>query len=194
MSAQSLRPLLTSVSADSQGSGVTEFMKPKLAVLILLYCIPFVGPWEGAVSARVPEPTRGIPFASSFLPVLDFNFDDLDVRDAENRPVLNTFARLELTTIFVENLLLLGTSGTTHQSRELWAILDSISHLLLNSILNAVKSTKQVVEALLQTVERRLVHNVDKLWISFSVDVKCRMTNSNFRSAAFAVQPIPLRC
>jgi hypothetical protein len=169
-------------------------MKTKLAVLASLLCIPFVGPWEGAVSARVPDPTRGTLFVSSFLPVLNASFDDLDVRDAQNKPVSSPIAKTELKGLFLENLLLLGVAGPTHQMRELWNLLDYISHLFRSSILTAAKRIKEAVEALLQTVERRLVHNVGKLWISFSVNAKCSARHLNLPRFSTSFQTLTLRC
>jgi hypothetical protein len=194
-------------------SGVTEFkMKKTLYILSLLSVVPFVGLWpatvsmagpprlsggEGALSLQVENskpPTKGTSFVQNYLPILDGGFDDLDARDAQNRPIHDSAAQADLTQLFVQNLYALATVEAPHSMHEAWALLESLSALFHKAILTCIQRLSGVVQAALRPGFRRFVHNVDKLWITFSVGVSLaspRFSNPLFENALLHLN---LRC
>jgi hypothetical protein len=171
----------------------------KNAVRLILFAvlIPFAFPWEGAASrftAPVPAEAKGIFAASSYLPALDLNTDDLDVRDAQNRPVRTIAAHAQLAQLFVENLFALTVTAEPHALRQAWSILEALSHLFHNPIFKAIETTFAWLPDTLLPSPRRVVHNVDKLWISFSVGVFCDSGPSASAVLDHTVQRLNLRC
>jgi hypothetical protein len=151
-------------------------MKKTLYILSLLSVVPFVGLWEGAASAhllkqqaQVPEPTKGTSFVQNYLPILDGSFDDLDARDAQNQPIHGRAAQADLTQLFIQNLYALATVEAPHSIREAWTLLESFSALFHKAILMCTQKLSELVQGYFRTGSRRFVHNVDKLWITFSV-------------------------
>jgi hypothetical protein len=148
-----------------KGSGVTETkMTKKILLLSLSLCvIPVVNSWGGG--------TTGITYAGNFLPQLDLDLSDLDVRDSQNRPVQSPLAASQLASLFRENLVEFTVVLAPHGIREAVGILDEISHLFDKLILNRVPPP---IRGFLETFlppERRFVHNVHNLWAIFSVGI-----------------------
>src|SRR5262245_17043757 len=90
--------------------------------------IPFVAPWEGGSITMVGQATRGIPSdqavaaaTASFMPVLDWDMSDLDVRDAQNRPIQDAQAQQSLTALFMTNLFNLTVVNNLHGIDQIWA-------------------------------------------------------------------------
>ena len=162
--------------------------------------IPFVAPWEGAPSVKAGYAAEGISVsaassnAASFMPVLDTDMSDLDVRDAQNRPVSNASARQDLAALFLDNLFTLAVTCDLNAARAMWSDIELISRLFHNLIFDLLYTFQTAPpEALIKPV-KRFVHNVHNLWISLSVG----MLLSSLLSATILVrscqQTVILRC
>jgi hypothetical protein len=162
-------------SGFGEGSGVTESnMKNRLYLLSIfaITLIPFVGPWEGASSAMSSQATKGIPYqaayknAASFMPVLDTDMSNLDVRDAQNRPVSQANSQQELAALFMDSLFEMSVIANTHLVQAIWQDIELYSHLFRDLIWNVYYPLiADLPEALLRA-SKRFVHNVHNVWIT----------------------------
>ena len=153
-------------------------MKKTLFILSLLSVVPGVGLWEEAASAHllrmqapVPTSTAGATFARHYLPFLDLTLTDLDARDSDNRPLPQSAKQADLKQLFVENLYLLASVEAPHAMRETWTLLELFSRLFHNAFLNGIRKLADLVQGYFRGGSRRVVHNVHKLWITFTVGV-----------------------
>src|SRR5690349_326241 len=108
-------------------------MKNRLHLIAIyaVFLIPFVAPWEGASSAKGWFATKGVEFNQavtpvsgvtvSFMPVLDWDMSDLDVRDAQNHPVRNAQATQDITRLFLGNLFQLVVISDLRVIEQIWA-------------------------------------------------------------------------
>jgi hypothetical protein len=120
--------------------------------------------------------------------------DDLDVRDAQNKPVSSPSARRELLQIFQENLVQMLVVSLPHAAAQTQAYIESISHLFNKLILNRLVEFVGVIEAAILPAKRRFVHIVDMLWITLQ---SCTALSADpILSAARPAPPllITLRC
>lgn len=138
-------------------------MRKRTLLLFFLCAISVSSKTEGGYSARGGKEETVIAY---FLPQIYNDFADLDVRDAQNRPVESASASQNLESLFRQNLVNLMVFSTPHvvASTQDWII--SISHLLFNNILRRVlPNFGPIFEAWAPNL-RRFVHNVHILWIS----------------------------
>src|SRR5689334_11655011 len=101
-------------------------MKKKTLLLLLFCAIPVATLLEGGHRTHDGNVASGIAFLA---PKVDADFSDLDVRDAQNRPVQQPSASQELETLFRENLTQLTVFARPHISAETHNWLNSFSHL-----------------------------------------------------------------
>ena len=177
-------------------------MKNRLYLIsILVLCsIPFVASWEGASSVEGSPATEGmsvsaaIPNAASFMPVLDTDMSDLDVRDAQNRPVYNAAARQNLAALFIENLFDLAVVQNLPGVRQIWADIELFSRLFRNLIFNIFYPINTTLPEALARAQKRFVHNVHNLWITLSVALLlCSLLYATILARS-CQQSIILRC
>jgi hypothetical protein len=165
------------------------------------FVIPFVALREGGPSKAAGAATNGLygtravaAATASFMPVLDTDFSDLDVRDAQNRPVSNLQALENLTDLFRQTLFNLGVAGDLHGMSLIWSDLELFSRLFHDLIFNTVYPIFQAVPKALLTAQKRFVHNVHNLWIAVSVGVSVCDLMATLRVAKSTSQPLILRC
>lgn len=176
-------------------AGLPNSMNYKQYSISLLLCtIPFVGLWKGAPSLKVGGPTKGISFASSYLPQLSLDFTDLDARDAQNRPLHTDTVQSNLTSIFLQNLFRLTVAEAPHDLRAAWSMLDAFSHLFHNAILTTSRTISGILDAFLNRSRNRFVHNVSNLWITISVGVLLALFLSANHRLQRTPQKLNLRC
>src|SRR2546421_1738431 len=104
-----------------------------IAILVIT-SIPFVGSWEGA-SPVATDPAKGILIeqavaqtTASFMPVLDWDMSDLDVRDNHNQPIKDSAATQNLTELFINNLFKLAVTNDLHGIRQIYADINAFLH------------------------------------------------------------------
>jgi len=119
----------------------------------------------------VGVPATGNFSAQAFLPSLNTDFSDLDVRDSQNRPVNNVESRQQIASLFLENLFNLTVVSDPHALREAWAAIDAFSHLFHNLIIECRQIAFKLLEEAIPPPSKRFVHNVHNLWITLSVGV-----------------------
>ncbi len=138
----------------------------KKTLLYLFLCAIFV-----AALFKGGRQSTGVPAAGTafLLPNSTPVTSDLDARDGQNRPIPTPFAEQQLQTLFRENLLNLSVFATPHSVTQVLDWIDSISHLLNKSILCRCSVLFKLVLDVFFPPSRRVVHNVDKLCITFSV-------------------------
>ena len=107
-------------------------MNYKRYIFAVLF-IPFVGLGEGATQGTLfchPSAPAQVAAPAPLLPVIDYDFADLDVRDAHNQPVSNPSARAQLLALFTETAYQLAIEPASHELRLVWDLLDQLSALL----------------------------------------------------------------
>ena len=162
--------------------------------------IPFVAPWEGGPSANGGVPAGGIALsaayknAASFMPVIDLDLADLDVRDARNQPVQGAEARDSLAALFMDNLFNLAVLSSLHGISQILSDLELLSRLFHNLIFNIASTLARALPSALQPPSKRFVHNVHNLWTVFIVGIFLRVFMCINLSAKPAAQTSQLRC
>jgi hypothetical protein len=169
----------------------------------VLFLIPFVAPWEGGHTGMVGQATRGVRFdaaapgsqdAAIFMPVLDTDTSDLDVRDSHNRPVRSVVASQSMSELFMDSLFNLAVVDSLHGINQIWSDLELFSRLFHNLIYNIFYPLQQAIPKVWQPPTKRFVHNVHNLWISLSVGMFMSMAMFLIFSAKPSCQKIILRC
>jgi hypothetical protein len=172
------------------GSGVTEKMKKIILVALFLCAIPVSALWEGASSAKVGTADAGIAF---LLPQHNLDFSDLDVRDAQNKPIPSASAKAELTTLFRENLLNLIVFANPHIMTQTMSYIDSILYLINNSIIKSLYVLFELFQEAFLPSTKRFVHNVHNLWATLFSYAAFAVTLLFARRAYSARLTLPLR-
>ncbi len=144
--------------------------------IYVVFLIPFVAPWEGGRHANGGFATEGISFnqavsqdAAIFMPVLDWELADLDVRDAHNQSIQDASAVQNLSALFTSSLFELAVVRDIHIVDQIWCGLEAFSRLFNNLIFNIVYPLWQAVSQVWQPSTKRFVHNVHNVWITLSV-------------------------
>jgi hypothetical protein len=141
-------------------------MKKKTLLLIFFCAILVAAPQMGGRQATGDVAATRI--ALFFVPG-SLDFSDLDARDAQNQPILKAESAQALILLFRENLLDLTVFAGPHAATQTLCEIESILHLLNKTILmNSPIVFEFLCEAIMPPT-RRFVHNVDNLWITFSV-------------------------
>jgi len=141
-------------------------MKKTILLLLFLCAIPVAALVEGGRQTPGDNAATGIAF---LLPQVDNDFSDLDVRDAQNRPVQAPSAKEALEELFRENLLNLTVFAFPHAVSETnnWLIL--FSHLLNKAIYARLALIIGLFQEAVLPSNRRFVHNVHNLCTTFFV-------------------------
>jgi hypothetical protein len=141
-------------------------MKKTNLLLLSLCAILVAAPRGGGGSRRLgPEAATGIAFL--LPPAVELS--DLDVRDAQNNRIISLVSHEQLTELFRENLVTLMVFAPPHAMAATMSWIESISHLFNKSLLNKLSVIFEPLQALILPPSRRFVHNVDNLWVTFSV-------------------------
>ncbi len=146
-----------------------------------VFLIPFVAPWEGERQTSGALATKGIQFtqavspaaggAASFLPAIEWDMSDLDVRDAQNRPVRDAGSTQEITRLFLNSLFQLTVVSDFHVMVQVWTDAAFFSHLFHNLIFNILYPLWESLPKVWRPSTKRVVHNVYNMWITLSVGV-----------------------
>lgn len=138
----------------------------KTNLLLLSFCAILVAaPWVGGRQTPGDKAATGIAFLVS--PQVDIS--DLDVRDAQNHRIFSPASHEELTELFRENLVNLMVFAPSHAMAATMSWIESISYLFNRSILRKLSTIFETIQVLILPPSRRFVHNVDNLWVTFSV-------------------------
>ncbi len=168
--------------------------------IFVITLIPFVGSWEGA-SPVATDPTKGILIelavtqaTASFMPVLDWDMSDLDVRDSHNQPIKDSAADQNLTELFINNLFQLAITNDLHGIRQNYTDINVFSRLFHSLFYNVLYPLERAIQEAIQPPSKRFVHNVHNLWISLSVGIflSCLMA-LRFRTKTSSMALV-LRC
>jgi len=172
--------------------------------IFAVFIIPFVAPWEGGHTGTVGQATKGIRFdkavlqtsrgAASFMPVLETDMSDLDVRDAQNKVVQNAGESQILADLFMDGLFNLAVVGSLHGINQIWSDLELFSRLFHDLIFNIFYPLQQALPKALLPSTKRFVHNVHNLWISLSVGLLLCTSLISFFSLNSSCQRLILRC
>ena len=147
------------------------------------------------------DPAKGILIeqaalqnAASFMPVLDWDMSDLDLRDSHNHPVKDSGATQNLAELFINNLFNLVITNDLHGMRQNYSDANVFLHLFHSLFYNILYPLEKAIQEALQPPTKRFVHNVHNLWISLSVGVflSCLMF-INFRTINSSLSLV-LRC
>jgi len=137
--------------------------------LALFFCAILVAALrEGDRQTSGGKAATGIAF---LLPQSPLDLSDLDVRDAQNRPLKSSSATQALAALFNENLLNLTVFASPHAMTEVMSLVDSLSHLFNKLILSRLPIAFESFQDVCPPSSRRFVHNVHNLWIMFSVGI-----------------------
>ncbi len=151
-------------------AGLPKSMRKTLLFFCLaVFLIPLTGSLEGVSPVKVGIPAKADHFI--FLPPLSADLDNLDVRDAQNRPIKSPRQLTQLKSLFNENLFKLEALDDLHSLVLAKAELAAFSPLLVGAFLISVNLTFRVVFDVINFSSRRVVHNVGNLWITISVGV-----------------------
>lgn len=166
-------------------------MKKTTLLLLLLCAIPVAALREGGRQKSDDTAVTGTAF---LVPQIDNDFSDLDVRDAQGRPVESASAKEELESLFRENLVNLTVLAVPHAIAETNNWLNQFSRLFNKSIFTRVLIVINLFQEAFLPSTRRFVHNVHNLCTTFFVGlfVSCSLMAS--RSTAKAPAPLNLRC
>ena len=172
-------------------AGLPNQMKKNTLLLLLLCAIPVAALREGGRQTSGDKAVSGIAF---LLPQIDNDLSDLDVRDAENRPVQAPSAKQALEDLFRENLLNLTVFAAPHAVSETnnWLIL--FSHLFNKSIYARLALIFGLFQEACLPSNRRFVHNVHNLCTTFFVGFFVSFSLLAVRSSAVASTRLNLRC
>lgn len=102
----------------------------------------------------------------TYLPVLEQDFSDLDVRDAQNRPVSTPDAVGELVVLFRDSAIQLALEATPPALQGLRTLIDEFSHLLKDAFYDCRRKAKKHFQEAISSSLRQVVHNVHNLWIT----------------------------
>src|ERR1051325_3892232 len=109
----------------------------KIKLLLLFFCvIPVAVLREGGRQTAGGTTASGIAY---MLPTQDVDFSDLDMRDAQNRPIAGASAAEKLAALFRENLVSLKVFAIPHSLSESLNWINSISHLVNRTILTPLR-------------------------------------------------------
>lgn len=170
-------------------------MRTRLALTSLLFCIiPVVGLWEGGSLLKVGIPATGNYNAQVFLPSLNTDFSDLDVRDSQNRPIKDAKSQQEIASLFLENLFHLTVVAEPHALRQAWAGLETFSHLFHNLIFDCGQAVFRWLDEAIPPPSKRFVHNVNNLWTTISVGVLLSLFLGRHNRFQKAPLKVTLRC
>lgn len=180
-------------------------MKKTLYALSLFLFLPFVGPWEGGSQLNVGKPAGGVfaapesllaagVTAPASLQAVAGDFADLDVRDAQNRPVNSLKAHDDIIALFLANLFDLTVTALPHSVAQEHAYLESLSLLFLKSFFAPLSIAFGTLETAFTSHKKRFVHNVHNLWISFAVGISLACALTLVLSRDNSPQLVPIRC
>lgn len=166
-------------------------MKIKTLLLVLLCAIPFATLLEGGHRSHDGNVASGIALLA---PKIDADFSDLDVRDAQNKPVQQSAASQELEVLFHENLIILTLFARPHISAEVYSWLNSFSHLFNRSIFTRLLIVFGHTQEAYFPPTKRFVHNVHNLWIT--PQIEHAVSGSPFAATRFpqTANRLILRC
>ncbi|MFA5975690.1 MAG: hypothetical protein WC859_05925 [Elusimicrobiota bacterium] len=168
-------------------------MKLKKFAISLLLFVPFAGLWEGVQSLQT-APTKGISYASAFLPIADLDFSNLDARDTQNRPLKSVENQRILSMLFMENLFNLAVVAPLHSWRETAESASLFSRLFNNLFVDFMAPVLKVLDEAFLSSKRRVVHNVHNLWITISVGILIGILLSQNFCLERSVLKLNLRC
>ena len=166
-------------------------MKNKTLLLLLFCAVPVTALWEGGPSLQVDKTVPGTAF---LLPKIDTDFSDLDVRDAQNRPIQTPTARQELETLFRENLVNLTVFISPHVFTEALSWIDSFSHLFNKSIFARLVVVVGLFQDAFLPPNRRFVHNVHNLCTTLFVGIFLTFSLLSIRPTSTSACRLILRC
>ena len=164
-------------------------MKIKTLLLFTFCAIPVAAPRVGAHQATGGKAATGIAFLVS--PQVDLA--DLDVRDAQNHRIISPAAHEELTQLFRENLVNLMVFAPSHAMAVTMSWIESISYLFNKPILRKLSIIFESLQVLILPPSRRFVHNVNNLWVTFSVGLFAGILFLSALNLPRSPQRVPLR-
>ena len=188
-------------------AGLPNQMMKKNTLLILLLCaIPaavlrpattarrarqgFSG-GEGGPSKEVGLAATGIAY---LMPQVDNDFSDLDVRDAQNRPVQAPQAKQQLEELFRESLINLTVFAAPHIVSQTEDWLNQFSHLFNKSIFARLVVVVGLFQDAFLPPNRRFVHNVHNLCTTLFVGIFLTFSLLSIRPTSTSACRLILRC
>ena len=166
-------------------------MKKNTLLLLLLCAIPVATPREGGRQAIGDSATTGIAY---LMPQVDNDFSDLDVRDAQNRPVQAPGAKEKLAALFRENLITLTVFAAPHAIAETENWLNQFSHLFNKWIFARLVVVVGLFQDAFLPPNRRFVHNVHNLCTTLFVGIFLSCSLLRFRPTSASPSRLILRC
>jgi len=155
-------------------------------IVAVSICVSSTCFWEGGVEGTAVAP---------YLPIaLQTDFSDLDARDAQNRPISQPAAFGELDVLFRQNLSDLMGRAAPHSMRSIVEAWASISGLFNKGFLIPFVRLFSLVETAFLSAVRRVVHNVNKLWITISDGSSQHTPVLLLKSLSRTPQQLFLRC
>jgi len=139
-----------------------------------------------------PEASKTIP--SNYLPNIQTDFSDLDVRDAQNRPVKTPEMTGELVALFEDNAIDLVLRQTPPALQVLHRALDTFSPLFKEVFFTLSRGIYRPLQAAFLSRTRRVVHNVYNVWITFSDGMRIGDASHTILTLSRKPQKLFLRC
>ena len=166
-------------------------MKNKTLLLLLLCAIPVAALREGGHRTTDGSAVTGTAY---LVPQIDYDFSDLDVRDAQNRPIRAPEAKEQLEALFRESLLNLTVFAIPHAVAQTEDWLNQFSHLFNKWIYTRCVVVLGLFQEAFFPPEKRFVHNVYNLCTTLFAAL-C-LSLALFRTRPIASPPlrVSLRC
>lgn len=139
----------------------------KTNLLLVFLCAILVAAPRGGGALRHKGAAAATGIAFLLPPAVDLS--DLDVRDAQNNPIISPTSQAELIELFRENVVNLIVFAPPHAMTATMLWIESLSNLFNKSILYRLSVVFGPIQELLFSPQRRFVHNVHNLWVTFSV-------------------------
>ncbi len=133
----------------------------------------------------------GIAF---LLPQIHNDFSDLDVRDAQNRPIQQASSKQALEDLFRESLMNLTVFAPPHTVSETNNWLNLFSHLFNKLIYVRLMIFFELFQEACLPSNKRFVHNVHNLCTTFFVGFFVSFSLLKVRSSVIASNRLNLRC
>jgi hypothetical protein len=130
----------------------------------------------------------------SYLPQIQADFSDLDVRDAQNHAVSSTQAIGELVLLFRENAVDLLVRATPPVLHEMYSLIDAFTHLFKDTFYTVTRAGLEQIQTAYFTGIRRVVHNVHNLWITLSDGTSIGWASGTLLTLSRKPQKLYLRC
>ncbi len=164
---------------------------------ILIAGVMFMCGVQGLRSVQGPNAVQNLNDVANLNVIMPLNVvpsAELDVRDAQNRPSTSVSKKTALADLFQHSFYRLTVIEAPHLAVQAWDSLNLYSTLLINSILHGARRLLASIQQAWIPPQKRFVHNVDKLWVTFIVGFLGGLLSTRLFRSVTPCLTLPLRC